>query len=87
MRPAEGYLKIYFDGLGRNADNTKAAAAPQPKNIQLSAEPGMSNMTASQMTDSRAPAAVTAAMPGRLRFRRSSMAQRPVRKAGRPPTG
>ena len=61
MRPAEGYLKFYFDGLGRNADNTKAAAAPQPKNIQLSAEPGMSNMTASQMTDSRAPAAVTAA--------------------------
>ena len=46
MRPAEGYLKIYFDGLGRNTDNTKAAAAPQPKSIQFSAEPDMPNMTA-----------------------------------------
>jgi hypothetical protein len=46
MRLAEGYLKFYFDGLGRNTDNTKAAAAPQPKNIHLSAEPSMPNMTA-----------------------------------------
>jgi hypothetical protein len=48
MRPAAGYLKIYFDGLGRNTDNTKAAAAPQPKtkNIQSIAKPVMPNMTA-----------------------------------------
>ena len=44
MRLAEGYLKFYFDGLGRNTDNTKAAAAPKPKNNKLSDEPDMPNM-------------------------------------------
>ena len=44
MRPAEGYLKIYFDGLGRNTDNTKAAAKPQPKNNKLSDKTDIPNM-------------------------------------------
>lgn len=78
MRPAEGYLKFYFDGSGRHTDNIKAAAAPQvvktnPLNVSITSFI-TSSITSHQMTDSSAPATVMAAMPGRLCFRRSSMA-------------